>query len=53
VAPHLSFVLMMLLQLKNYSVKFLGLFDSVKVPESLKYKKRFCPIELNHNAKEF
>jgi hypothetical protein len=35
-------------------VKIPGLFDSVKVPESLKYtKQRFLSIGLNNNAKEF
>jgi hypothetical protein len=43
---------MLLLLMKTFMAKFSCLFDFVKVPESPKYtKQRFCPVELNKNAK--
>jgi hypothetical protein len=40
--------------MKTSSAKISGPFDSVKVPKSPKYaKQRFCPTELNNNAKGF
>jgi hypothetical protein len=45
---------MTLLLVENLFNKILGPFDSVKVPGSLKYtKQKFCPRELNHDAKGF